>query len=65
MAVHPELSKHLSGKGLTFTDGTPNATISAANNTLDAKALEEIIRVAKVCGYVTSTAAGVLTLAPK
>jgi hypothetical protein len=67
MGVHSDLKKHLDSfpGGLTWVEGTRNATVAAANNTLSAQRLAELERVAISLGYEVVNAAGVLTIQPK
>lgn len=66
MSSHSNVSDHLGRKGITFSEATAGCTtVSAANNTLDAKDLSELERVAGVSGYEVILNAGAIKIRPR
>jgi hypothetical protein len=67
MAVHSEMKKRFDTlvPPVTWVEGTPNATIAPANNTLSAQQLLDLIQVAAATGHQVSLAAGTLTVSPR
>lgn len=66
MAAHSEITKHLSGKGWTFSDATAGiSTLTAPNTTLDMQALQDLINVCRASGFELVHTAGALKIRPK
>lgn len=64
-SIHSELANHLSkvvgASGYTVS-ANGNATVGAS---MDQRQMEELVRVASVCGYQVKLVAGVPTLTPR
>lgn len=64
-SIHAQLDAHLQkvvGAGGYTVSSNGNATVSA---TVDQRQLEELVRVASVCGYKMTLVAGTPTLQPR
>lgn len=66
MAAHSEITKHLSGKQLTFSDAAAGvSTLTAGNTTLDMKDLQDLINACRASGFELVHTAGALKIRPK
>lgn len=66
MAAHPEITKVLSNKRLTFSDATAGvSTVTAGNTTLSMQDLKDLINACAASGFELVFTAGALKIRPK